>query len=420
MAAALYVMDVQDTSIGVMIDGLNIGYAEDDRICIFTVATSNTFSPGSIVQTVTIDPVLSHAPQLFCEIDGLSPQTSYFLRAEITVESITLEESFQTIISGGPHSAYRHIRIKKVSGNAISACITGLDTSYAGDDRYVQWFNVNSAGEDESLFDGLIDPYEPKHENDIPITAGKSYNLRAEIHYNGGVVYLHYPRTIQTPSIVYPIIERLTFSRTGPDGIYIQFELKKMVSDNTVRIYVGGDSDWLYEKVNTEDGHLYQTGRVSFDRFLYDNTIRIRAINHFDFSNDCVTEKNIRCCFVPFSWDVPKVQNETIVVTAAEWNAFCDAINAWREYKNRSIVPFTRVNPGGLGQEGAVITSSMIDAQEAAHPNSVITVVIVNRAIRAINEMLPEGEPNIPTQTSGNVITAALFNEMVTKLNGLS
>lgn len=92
-----------------------------------------------------------------------------------------------------------------------------------------------------------------------------------------------------------------------------------------------------------------------------------------------------------FSWSVPKVQGQTLTVTATEWNAFTAKINEWRNYLSIPTASFTHVIGG--------ITDISAD--------------IFNEAVGTINLMTT----TVAQVPKGQIITAAIFNQIVTDLN---
>lgn len=90
---------------------------------------------------------------------------------------------------------------------------------------------------------------------------------------------------------------------------------------------------------------------------------------------------------------VPKYGESLAPITAAEWNAFCVRINAFREYKSLSAYSFTTVSRG-----------------------TDMTAAIINQAVAAITSI--PGHGTLPT--SSNAISAAFWQQLAAALNAIS
>lgn len=90
---------------------------------------------------------------------------------------------------------------------------------------------------------------------------------------------------------------------------------------------------------------------------------------------------------------VPKYGESLAPITAAEWNAFCERINAFRVYKSLSTYSFTTVSSG-----------------------TPMTLAIVNQAISAISAI--SGHGTIPT--ASNAISAYFWQGLESALNAVS
>ena len=95
-----------------------------------------------------------------------------------------------------------------------------------------------------------------------------------------------------------------------------------------------------------------------------------------------------------WSWYSSKYSGGTFNLTAYEWNAFCDRINEFRDYKGLSSYSFTY-----------------------AYSGSSFTANHYNQARNAINVM----NTNIPPyRNSGDVIYASDLNHLMNGLNGVT
>ena len=110
-----------------------------------------------------------------------------------------------------------------------------------------------------------------------------------------------------------------------------------------------------------------------------------------------------------FKWDIAKTSNQSLRVSASEWNAFTSKINEFLKYKGKSAVAFTKAVSAGLGK-GAVVGGN-----HELSEGKVISANIVNEAVRALESM----GITISEVSSNQTITADFFNNLVTKLNSI-
>ena len=110
-----------------------------------------------------------------------------------------------------------------------------------------------------------------------------------------------------------------------------------------------------------------------------------------------------------FKWDIAKTSNQSLRVSASEWNAFTSKINEFLKYKGKSTVAFTKAVSAGL-PKGAVVGGN-----HELSEGKVISANIVNEAVRALESM----GITISEVSSNQTITADFFNNLVTKLNSI-
>lgn len=110
-----------------------------------------------------------------------------------------------------------------------------------------------------------------------------------------------------------------------------------------------------------------------------------------------------------FKWDIAKTSNQSLRVSASEWNAFTSKINEFLKYKGKSAVAFTKAVSAGLGK-GAVVGGN-----HGLSEGKVISASIINEAVRALKSM----GASVSEVASNQPITADFFNNLVTELNSI-
>lgn len=163
--------------------------------------------------------------------------------------------------------------------------------------------------------------------------------------------------------------------------------------------------NWVIAKmINAPNGARSVTTRYSSSgaidlTFLdSDTTYNIRLISaDYDNTSEYSSYKSITTPKRPdyFSWDTQKVQGQNIKLTAAEWNSLTRNINMIRTYKNYDTYSFTTVSTGDI-----------------------ITAAIYNEARKAIQGISGYGA-YIPTVAARDEITAYCLNQIVSELNAI-
>ena len=187
----------------------------------------------------------------------------------------------------------------------------------------------------------------------------------------------------------------VTFHIAVVDG-YTFYRLFFRRSDSTNMI-VSGEAFYNV----TEDFTYTVTGldtETAYTANVYYSTDAATAENIAIGAQTITTSVNTRPSDWAWSTDISKgasVQKyggSLAPVTAAEWNAFCVRINAFRAYKSLAAYSFTTVSKG----------TSM-------------TASIINQAITAITAI--PGHGTVPTPS--NAISAAFWQQLATALNSI-
>ena len=110
-----------------------------------------------------------------------------------------------------------------------------------------------------------------------------------------------------------------------------------------------------------------------------------------------------------FKWDIAKTSNQSLRVSASEWNAFTSKINEFLKYKGKSAVAFTKAVSAGLGK-GAVVGGN-----HGLSEGKVISAKMMNEAVNAIASM----GGDVSEVVNGTPVTAEFFNNIVDVLNSI-
>lgn len=180
-------------------------------------------------------------------------------------------------------------------------------------------------------------------------------------------------------------------------------------SDITVKITGIKSGDQLYIVVrptDDADGYVFSTGPYSATSTTFtktvtgcleagtDYTINVSVNGTWLGAETFTTPGGDRPA--NWSWSTVGEEGDEIAITAADWNAFCDRINEFREYKSLSAYSFT------TAVKGKIIEAST-----------------VNQAYTAI--LAISGHGTLPTKAaSGEAITASFFQMLKTALNTIT
>jgi hypothetical protein len=95
-----------------------------------------------------------------------------------------------------------------------------------------------------------------------------------------------------------------------------------------------------------------------------------------------------------FAWTYAKTQGGRFNLTAAEWNAFTQNVNAVRQYKGKAAYSFTNAVRG-----------------------SPFTAALYNQARAEIQQIGGGAGGYIPRAAAGQTITAQMVNALVSEIN---
>lgn len=165
-------------------------------------------------------------------------------------------------------------------------------------------------------------------------------------------------------------------------------------SDSTAAIYdvthTADANPFYIEQIGDLTPATYYAINVKVNGGAWLGTIEFRT-NNADEGEDHPTRPN------NWSWVTTVEKGSEISLTAAEWNAFCNRINAFREYAGTTKYSFTIAVSG----------------------ETEISAIIVNEAIDAIADI--GGHGALPSYaTKGKNITASFFNDLKDALNNVS
>lgn len=304
-----------------------------------------------------------------------------------------------------------------VDGTNVTLSITGLDTNY-NDIWKVTWqvWNVDT---NEDIVDFILrsDSMDLTWSYD-KITLSESDGLESNAQYRAYVQILPYPDAIDNPFSVHT--ELTTFTT----GEVISFDSATIVASSSydgtsITAYIGGlDTNysrtdryvyWYLNNTTNYKGKTYINAYVSqtstfssFGTLTPGATYQIYAEVYYT-SNNTLLSKMLRPIIVTtknprpydFYWDVEKVQDEEIVITADEWTNLQENINLVRKYKGYSNYSFTTVSPGDD-----------------------ITASVYNECISAINTIYPTSITSYKVSV-GDPITAEAINKLQFFINNV-
>lgn len=289
----------------------------------------------------------SHCPDTPCS-DAPAPPAGSITSVSSTVNSITVRYSS---ISGASsyEVAYRKSSVSTATiisnGSSLSCTITGLtpNTEYV-----VNYRGISSSGKEGAF------------------TSGRTISTKAP-----------------TPA---------SFSISSIDTTSI-----------TLRITVGSSSEFIIYCTTPAGKEIWNetVTRTSNFNYTINGLIPNTAYKvnvHYDVGNAwCGTKDFTTASARPSSWAWWSTisQNQSIGLSAGEWNAFCVRINEFRDYK-------------GLSQYGAFVT---------ARTGADISAATVNHAVWAIGAM-NSGAYSLEV-SPGDTITADFFNGLKNYLNAL-
>lgn len=169
-----------------------------------------------------------------------------------------------------------------------------------------------------------------------------------------------------------------------------------------------GSNSSYYVEISNPNGTSYGNGlyqdatyRVFTEdafgnEFIHDAfyTVRVTAIDkETNASATTIRVQFKRTRPVDWSWINAKTSGQTIYFPATEWTAFCNRVNAFRQFKNLGNYSFTTVYSGNP-----------------------IYAWQINEAISAVNSMITN---KISTQYSGANANADVLNSLTTRLNSI-
>jgi hypothetical protein len=265
---------------------------------------------------------------------------------------------------------------------------SGAPTTYTLEYREfgtVPWSTVTTvAPSDSTVLSGLL--YGTQYE--FRVKAGNSYGSSA----------------YTSAATAYTLPKRATLAYTNFTGTAVTINISGMVGNWTsvrVNLYRNGVfqsyRDILYGATATTFTGLTGGYTYTFTAATYHSLSGLWSGNSNTLSLGTVRPMN-------FSWMFPKVQGDTCVVGAVEWNAFCNRINLFREYKGVANYAFIDVSTG----------------EDFAY-------TIFNNARTALNALsayftggntMPPAVTNNPASSTSDVV-ANYFNQLVDCMNSI-
>lgn len=416
------------TEITAYVDGLGTGYddgAASIRWYIGAVSDSSYFGETLVYDTTSSDSFT---------FEGLTADTQYTLYAVIvyyvngTEYSKTIYKDVTTNESVTIDGAY--VEFGSNTGTTITVSIKGLDTSYGRNDRYIYWSVDGVEQSPVSLSSGVSQSNSYTFTGLSPST---SYTIGARITYTSNGTTLSKELediscstanwassqqsglgtvssektaswTLQKATLSYASVKfsqsgNVTISSSGSYDTYGYLTTGTPGFDNSTGVpnnYVAYDDD-DGDSSNFSITYAVEAG-VTYYIWVrgYSTSTTVGAITlNVNFSNRPEL----------FTWDdgsTVKNSGEEFDITASEWCALLDNINAVRVYKGYSQIQ--------TGTTAAYFT----------YPNSgdEFTAIHYNQALNGITGMLGSGYSDNAV-SSGDEITAAKINLLVEWLNDI-
>lgn len=321
-----------------------------------------------------------------------------------------------------------YLALSSTNVTAISVYIRGLDTNYSKSDRTIYWYygtsnsNYTQSGT-STLSSGVSSSGVYTFNN---LSRNTTYYIKAKITYSGGEKELSYITATTDDWYFFHYSDMGQISDTT--SRYMNFAIGEVgwfsvsfANSGTATFYTTGSTDTI-GTISTSNNFNYSTGWPTTRliapvdgggdggnfKFTYDVTAGTTYYvwaRYYYGSTSCNTTVYV----VPpsytskpssFSWTTTKVQGNEFKLTAAEWNALQAKVNEVREYHGLSTYSLTNVVRGNTFY--------------ATDYNNVLMAIA-----GAYSELGTTGIYNNNYVSSGDIITAACLNKLVTLVNEL-